>query len=137
MADTAVLQLHLAPLEPIEIGELTGALSAISHQYDIFSKAQDYDNSDVKTRLLVSGISPGSIDINFVADMATTLAVAATPVITDVQIISGFAGQIKDLLDKFSFFGKSDQKSPDVVVKDCNDAINIVNYCRTRGNSNF
>jgi hypothetical protein len=124
MGDGAVLQLHLAPLEPIEINELTGAFSAISRQYGVFARAHEYDTSGIKTRLLISGVSPGSIDINFVPDLAVAAAGLVSPIVTDVKIVSGFAQQIKELLDRFS--PKKESPHSETNIKDCDDAINIV-----------
>ena len=75
--DPAQLQLHIEPQEPIEVYELTAALSALSRQYNLYVDRQRYFEKAGDARLLVSSVSPGSIDINFVPDLSSAIAFAA------------------------------------------------------------
>ena len=92
--DPAQLQLHIEPQEPIEVYELTAALSALSRQYNLYVDRQRYFEKAGDARLLVSSVSPGSIDINFVPDLSSAIAFAA-PIVSDLKVVSDFAGHIK------------------------------------------
>ena len=68
-ANVPLLQLHIEPDEPIEVEELTGALGALSRQYQDFATAEGLTGKAGNARLLVSNVSPGSIDINLLPDL--------------------------------------------------------------------
>lgn len=121
----AQLQLHLEPKEPIEVYELTGALTALGRQYNLYVNRQRYFEKAGDARLLVSSVYPGSIDINFVPDLASAIAVAA-PVVSDLKVVSDFAEHIKFFINKFLPGKEAEAASDDVTVRDCDDAINIV-----------
>ena len=123
----AQLQLHLAPSEPIEISELTGALASLARQYDVFVHGQESLAGIGTARLLVDSVAPGSIDISFVPDLSSA-AIFAMPIISDVHVVSDFAGHLRWLLEKFQGAEKSN-----VTVKDCDDAINIVKPTANHG----
>ena len=127
----AQLQLHIEPLQPIEIGELTGALTSLARQYNVFAFRQDYLEEVGATRLLVSSITPGSIDINFIPDL-TSATILAMPIVSDIRVVSEFAGHIKWLLERFGT-KRDDLEVHDVTVRDCDDAINIVKPIATHG----
>jgi hypothetical protein len=91
MVDDGVhLRLHLEPKEPIEVDELTGALASLARQYNVFVDKQDYFAKVGEGRLLISSASPGSIDINFVPDLSTAVAIAA-PIVSDMKVVCDFA----------------------------------------------
>lgn len=118
-----VLQLHLEPREPIEVGELTNALNAVASQYENFTRAKGLERAG-DAKLLVSSVSPGSIDINFVLEVAAVVATFA-PVIDAADVLTRFAEHVRNLLD---YFGgeKAGPETTSVSVRDCNDAINMV-----------
>ncbi|WP_018320059.1 hypothetical protein [Bradyrhizobium sp. WSM2793] len=70
------LQFYLEPEEPIEISELTGALAAIARQYQTYAVENELATKNSEARLLVSVVKPGSIDINLVPDLVSTVAMA-------------------------------------------------------------
>ncbi len=128
-----VLQIHMEPKLPIEVKDLTAALGSLARQYDLFIKEQSYIDSAAKARLLVSAVSPGSIDINLIADIHGAVAIAA-PFVSDLQVVSDFATHTKSLLEKFT--QKLDQASDSgITVKDCDDAINIAGPIAKSGGS--
>ncbi|MEY9179750.1 hypothetical protein [Bradyrhizobium sp. USDA 313] len=134
-ADDALLQLHLEPAEPIEIGELTAALNSLGRQYQNFAVANELAGKPTEARLLVNTVSPGSIDISFLPDYDQILLAAGllTPLIDKAELIAKFARSIKSLLDFF----KKDKPDPtdreNITAKDCDDAINILKPIANHG----
>lgn len=116
-----LLQLHLEPDEPIEIGELTASLGALARQYEAFAAEQGIGGKGSEPKLLVASVSPGSIDINFVPELAVAGALVY-PLIDQVELLTKFAGQIKKL---FEFFKRGPKPLANVTVKECDDAVNI------------
>lgn len=130
--EAPVLQFHLEPDEPVEVGELTNALDAVAHQFQVFSDTVGIE-SGASARLLVSSVSPGSIDINFLPDI---VAIGATisSISDSVGFVVKFAEHIKCLIDIFSGEHKGEVPSY-VTVKDCDDAINIASPTAQHGGS--
>jgi hypothetical protein len=127
MADDPLLQLHLAPFEPIDTVELTAALNSLSRQYQNFAVENQLARKTTEARLLVNSVSRGSIDISFLPDY-DQIAIAAgllTALIDKAELIAKFAKSLKSLLD---YFKKDKAEVPDreITVKDCDDAINIL-----------
>jgi hypothetical protein len=79
-------------------------------------------------------VSPGSIDINFVPDLANAAAPLLVPLIDRMDLIVKFGGHIKSLID---FFRKKEDKAATeaVSVKDCDDAVNILKPIAQHGGS--
>lgn len=123
------LQLHLEPDNPIEISELTGALSGLARQYDVFAKEIELYPPTERARLLVSSVSPGSIDINFITETAAVLA----PVLSGLETATAFAKHLKDLFGLFS--GEKDPPKEGITVKDCDDVIAINKPVANNGGS--
>jgi len=121
----AYLQLHIEPDEPIAIYELTSSLNAIWRQYHIYVASDVELQKPHEAKLLVSSVSPGSIDISFIPDIPEALA-AAAGALDHIKIVNDFAGHIKTLLNKFINNEKNSEPVSDVTVKDCDDAIAIV-----------
>jgi hypothetical protein len=89
------LKLHLEPSEPIEVGELTAALGALSRQYLSFVVSTRLAEKSSDARLLVSSVSQGSIDISMLPDLSTqvTTGVAiAASMVEKYELVEKFAG---------------------------------------------
>lgn len=128
--DVPALQLHIEPDEPIEVHELTNSLNSFAHQYQAFAVLQRLDTPS-NARLLVSSVSPGSIDINFLPDIAA-FCTTVSPLLDGLDLVSKFAQHINSLLDIFS--GDSDAEVPQTIsVKDCDDAVNIASPIAQHG----
>lgn len=129
MAETEgpFLKLHIDPKQSIELGELTSALAALSHQYQLFAASEGLTGRASDARLLIPSVSHGSIDINLVPDfptIAATIGPLLPQMLGQVELIRKFTERIKWLLDLFS---KSEEASgDDVSIRDCDDAINLV-----------
>ena len=119
------LQLHLEPAEPIAVYELTAALTALWRQYQNFVEVAEFIERPSQAKLLVSSVSPGSIDISFIPDVQDAIA-ATAPFVGQLKVVSDFAGHVSKLLDKFKSPAKPDGARSGITVKDCDDAINIV-----------
>jgi hypothetical protein len=130
--DQPRLQLHMEPREPIEVKELTDALGSLARQYQDFAVENNLAAKTSDARLLVSSVSPGSIDINFVPDLVFAAAQAGpllAPLIDQVDLIVKFGGYLKSLLD---FFKKEEKALTEAIsVKDCDDAVNILSQSRS------
>jgi hypothetical protein len=118
-----VLQVHLEPQEPIEISELSHALGSLARQYQEFAVEHRLAQKASDARLLVSNVKPGSIDISLLPEWTGVVLSGPllAPLIDKYQLVSKFAEHIKKLIGLFS-----DGKESAVSVKDCDDAINIV-----------
>lgn len=133
MADEPRLQLHLEPREPIEIKELTDALGSLARQYQDFAIANNLAAKSSDARLLVSSVSPGSIDINFVPDLVNATIPLLLPLMDRMDLIVKFGGHLKSLFD---FFRKEEKTPTDAIsVKDCDDAVNILKPIAQHGGS--
>lgn len=131
------LQLHLEPEEPIEISELTGALTAIAHQYQAYAVENELAFKNSEARLLVSAVRPGSIDINLVPDLTTMIAMAGpllAPLIDKLELIEKFGKHLKSLIDLFAKKRETTDRD-NITVKDCDDATNIVKPIANHGGS--
>ncbi|MET4603439.1 hypothetical protein ABIB90_002917 [Bradyrhizobium sp. JR4.1] len=131
------LQLHLEPEEPIEISELTGALTAIAHQYQAYAVENELASKNSEARLLVSAVRPGSIDINLVPDLTTMIAMAGpllAPLIDKLELIEKFGKHLKSLIDLFAKKRETTDRD-NITVKDCDDATNIVKPIANHGGS--
>jgi hypothetical protein len=121
-----ILQLHLEPNEPIEVSELTGALGSLARQYQTFVGKDRVLGRGSDARLLVSSVSPGSIDIAFVPDLqavAGVLVAAYDP----LKHLLDFAEQVRRLM---KFFAGGSEKAEGaaeqgITLKDCDDAISL------------
>jgi hypothetical protein len=133
--DGPLLKLHLEPGAPIEVGELTAALGSISRQYQRFATEEGFADQEGGARLLVSNVSPGSIDISFLPDFYTAAGTAATlfTVAYDrYELMEKFAKRVKRVLD--FFLGDEGKTSgTEITVRDCDDATNIVNPIAQHG----
>ncbi|MBB4261837.1 MULTISPECIES: hypothetical protein [unclassified Bradyrhizobium] len=131
------LQFYLEPEEPIEISELTGALAAIARQYQTYAVENELATKNSEARLLVSVVKPGSIDINLVPDLVSTVAMAGpllAPLIDKVELIEKFGKHLKSLIDLFA--KKREATAADnISIKDCDDATNIVKPIASHGGS--
>ena len=148
------LQIHIAPEEPIELGELNNSLAALARQYRQYAVGEGYATSARTARLLVSSVSPGSIDIGLlpaiienltpeqikagagVAVGGTVLALTKGRQVVDAA--TGFAKSLAQLLSIFKRDGsKSEAEQPPraLTVADCNDAIAIAGPIRNHGGS--
>lgn len=98
-----LLQLHLEPAEPIEIAELTAALASLGRQYQNFAVENLLARKPAEARLLVSNVSPGSIDISFLPDYEQIALTAGllTALVDKAELVAKFARSIKGLLDFF------------------------------------
>jgi hypothetical protein len=133
--DTSIqLQLHLEPKEPIAVHELTGSLTALTRQYQSYvDDAFDLERPS-QARLLVSSVQPGSIDIGFIPDLREAIA-ATAPFVGQLKVVSGFAEHISKLVNAFKKADGTPESAPDVTVRDCEDAVNIVKPIAEHGGS--
>jgi hypothetical protein len=131
--DEPCLQLHLEPSEPIEVSELTGALGALARQYQAFAVENQLAKKPSDARLLVSSVSPGSIDISLYPDLVAYLAALPmlAPLFDKAELISKFGKTLKALFELFK--KKESEAGDDISVKDCDDAINIVKPIANHG----
>ena len=127
-----MLQLHMEPSEPIEIKELTGALDAISRQFQTFEAREE--SGAREARLLVSSVSRGSIDINLIPEYVAAGAAVVAPVVDQLGSVLKLADHLKKLLTVFSG-GAKDAPEAGVTIKDCDDAINIAGPIAQHGGS--
>jgi hypothetical protein len=87
-----------------EVG-LTAALGALSRQYQSFAVENRLAKKASDARLLVSSVSPGSIDISLFPDLTAYLAAAPMlALIEKAELVAKFGKKIKELLE---FFAKS------------------------------
>lgn len=108
----------------MEVSELTGALGALARQYQMFAVQNQLAKKPSDARLLVSSVSPGSIDISLYPDLAAYLAAAPMlAIIEKLELIAKFGHAIKALLEIFK--KKEIDAGDDISIKDCDDAINI------------
>ena len=138
MADDARLQLHLEPQGAIEVYELTLALNSLSRQYNKFVSSQNVFTHSGDARLLISSVSNGSINIDFIPDLHTAIGVI-TPIVSTVEVLEKFTEQLNKVL---GFFKRHDdgeaeegKEERDISVQDCDDAINIVRPIAEHGGS--
>ena len=132
--EDARLQLHLDPNEPIEVTELTAALGALARQYQKFALENELAVKTREARLLVSNVSPGSIDISFVPDFvyaATAMGPLLAPLLDKAELVEKFAKHIKTLTE---FFKSKEKSTGDgISVRDCDDVANIVKPTASHG----
>lgn len=133
-ATAPMLQIHLEPDAPIEVSELTRALNALSHQYQVFVLKEGHAASAGGAKLLVSNVAPGSIDINLVPDMASLGAILG-PMLDQLDLITRFAEQIRRLLDVFAPRETPAPDGPEVSISQCEDAISIAAPIANHGGS--
>lgn len=133
--DDPLLQLHLEPAGPIEIGELTAALNSLGRQYQSFALENQLAKAPNEARLLVDTVSPGSIDISFLPDYDQILLAAGllTPLIDKAELIAKFARSLKTLLDLFKKDKVEAGDREEITAKDCDDAINILKPIANHG----
>ena len=130
-ASEPVLQLHLEPRGPIEVAELTNLLGSLARQYEDFALAEPSFGRPSEARLLISSVSPGSIDIAFQVDWASAASLIV-PAIDHVGHLVKFAEHIKRLVELF----KGQKKLTEgISVKDCDDVVNIVKPTAEHGGS--
>lgn len=123
MLDGVYLQLHLEPDGPLEVSELTAALSAFARQYQAFATTEAADGRPASGRLLVANVAPGSIDINFIPEMLVAVMPLIPQMVDQVGTLAKFANNLKSMIDGFA--GKK-ATSSEVSVRDCDDVINFV-----------
>lgn len=135
VVDEPRLQLHLEPSEPIEVSELTAALGSLARQYQSFAVANELAKKPADARLLVSSVSPGSIDISLLPDLAPYLLTAGMfgPLLDKAEIVLKFGKALKSLFDLFQ--SKDGKGSEAITIKDCDDAINITRPIASHGGS--
>lgn len=136
--DGVFLKLHMEPERPVEVSELVGALSSIAREYQIFCSYDPTYFGQSDARLLVSNVSPGSIDINLVPDHIATAA-TLFPVVPFTHL-KEFAQFIEWLIDGLLDSSKTpgDTKLTEiepVTIKQCDDAINIAKPIANNGGS--
>lgn len=125
---TPPFQLHIEPDTPIELSELTGALGAIAHQFEIFALEEGLAARAKDARLLVSSVRPGSIDIGLLPDTATMAGMLA-PLVPLGRVV-GFAEKLKKLIDAFR---KKEARPEGITVRDCEDVAAIVGTVANHG----
>jgi hypothetical protein len=81
------------------------ALAAIARQYQTYAIENELVTKNSEARLLVSAVKPGSIDINLVPDLVSTVAMAGpllAPLIDKLELIEKFGKHLKSLIDLFA-----------------------------------
>ena len=74
------------------MSELTGAIEALARRYQLFAAQNQLVRKPSDARLLVSSVSPGSIDISLYPDLAAYLAAAPMlAMIEKVELVAKFA----------------------------------------------
>lgn len=126
----AYLQLHLEPDEPLEIGELTGALNAFSRRYQQFASEQEAAGQLTGGKLLIASVAPGSIDINFIPDFVVATAPLLPVMVDQAASLVKFSENLKTL---FGVFAGKEKPAREPTVKDCDDAVGIFNPIATHG----
>jgi hypothetical protein len=130
--NSAYLQLHLEPAEPLEVAELTAALNAFAHRYQVFAASENAGGEIASGKLLVASVQPGSIDINFIPEAVAAAAPLIPHILNQALTLSKFAGNLKSLLDMFA----SKKAIPtDVSIRDCEDVVNICKPIADHGGS--
>lgn len=121
-------QLHLEPDTPLELDDLTATLGAIARQFEIYAIETGIAAKARDAKLLVSSVTPGSIDIGLLPDIGTygTLLAPFIP----LKHAADFALKIKALLEKFR-----NKDNGTITVRDCDDAGAIVNGIAKAGGS--
>lgn len=124
------LNLHIEPKNPIELEDMLASLAALGRRYQNYAKDEFDLTRGENARLFVSSIKPGSIDISLIPDLvdagkAGAGAIAAVGAGDFVEAVKGFAASIDTLLKTFSK-PTSAASAPELTVKDCDDAVNIV-----------
>ena len=121
------LQLHLEPSEHIEVSWL-----ANTKRLPFKIKSQ----RSPPTRLLVSSVAPGSIDISLYPDLVDYLAALPmlAPLFDKAELIAKFGKTLKSLFELFKK-KKETEVGDEVTIKDCDDAINIVKPIANHGGS--
>lgn len=132
MESEALLKLHLEPENSIEVAELVDALGALSREFRSFCVSRDLTTNPNEARLLVSSVSPGSIDISFLPELAAITTGALLPVIEQLALVRKFAEHIKWLLDGF-LSRSSDESAAESSITECDDAINLVKPIANNG----
>jgi len=125
--EAAFLNLHLEPAAPLEVSELTNALASLARQYQQFAERNGVTVKASDARLLVSNVKPGSIDINFIPDFTTIVAVAQPliPLMWDrYELLVKFAKSLQALLN--FFLGSDKDEERPLSIKDCDDVVNIL-----------
>jgi hypothetical protein len=134
--DEPRLQLHLEPRALMEVTELTAALGSLARQYQVFAIRNSLARKPSDARLLVSSVSPGSIDISLLPDLAPYLATAGmlAPLIDKADLVLKFGKSIKALLELFQK-KKEASATEAITIRDCDDAINITKPIAKNGGS--
>lgn len=128
MEAEAHLKLHIEPDRSIDVTELVDALGSLSREYRSFCASNALATKAGEARLLVSSVSPGSIDINLVPDLAAGLL----PILDQLGVVRKFADHIKWLLD--GFLGRTQNPTePELTIRDCDNAVNIVKPVANNG----
>src|SRR5260221_13529098 len=123
--DTALLNFHLEPDEPLEISELTNALGSIARQYQVFAAQEGVTGKLAEGKLLISNVKPGSIDINLLLDFVA-IAISSPPMVPMLfdkyELLVKFPERLRSILNVF--LGKDHDGRP-ITVSECDDAVNI------------
>lgn len=120
----------MEPNSPIELSELTAALSAIARQFEIFAVEEGLAARAKDAKLLVSSVKPGSIDIGLLPDLVGTMGPLLAPLVPLAKVV-GFATKLKGLIDAF----RTKPLTSSVTVKDCEDVGAIVGTIANHGGS--
>jgi len=125
VSDDSVLELHIEPARPIEVTDLTAAMGSLARQYQLFAVRNNLAAKTADARLLVSSVSPGSIDIDFIPEV-WALGATVLPFLDRGEIVLRFAEHIKRLIELFKWGSpKQDDAGLTVSVRDCEDVVNI------------
>src|SRR6185295_1273909 len=103
--------------------------------YQAFAVENELAKKPSDARLLVSSVSPGSIDISLYPDLVAYLAALPmlAPLVDKAELIGKFGKALKGLFELFHKKKTDSELGGDVSVKDCDDAINIVKPIANHG----
>ena len=121
--DLPVLKLHLEPSGPIEVAELTRSLGALASWFGSFVESNPLLGKGASAKLLVSNVSPGSIDLSLIPDFPTLYGLLA-PAYDPIKFMIEFGSLIKETIKSFS--GDAAQAvANQATVTDCQNVANF------------
>ncbi|NZD54184.1 hypothetical protein [Rhizobium leguminosarum] len=124
------LNLHIEPKNPIELEHMLTSLAALGRRFQSYAKEELDMGRGETAKLYISSIKPGSIDISLIPDFFEAGKHAAGAIVAagagDVlETVKGFAESIQTLFKTFNKPVK-EADAPEISVRDCDDAVNIV-----------
>lgn len=121
------LLVHIQHSQPIEISEFTTSLNAVGSLYSSYMKKNGLTKEATNTKLYVSKIEEGSIDV-ILQDL---LMGSMIPFLENANTMIEFATFIKNAI---SYFAKGSSDKPELTIQDCKDLRDVMTI--TAGDKN-